>query len=380
MALTAVANAEKVLRGRRAGSFRSPEELQRIRNFLVLQYERPLGSVVHATPLFEALRRAVPDAYIAVAASPMAASVLERNPNIDHCEVTTDPWSNFARATKSVRRLVAAMPPGPCCIVTTIGNRRPRLAVLALLAGRGIRVGHTAAPELYDLPLTFQPERGQIEGNLDIVRALRHAGETCEPRIFFGPQEAEYAAGLLEAMSDGNSGPRIVFVTQNSGGQPTQWDQDRFRQVIGQLHQQVGAIPIFVGIGAEAEAIEVLRQPLTKRGISLAGQTTIAQLAAVFAQSDLVVSLDTGPFHVARAVGLPGVVLAPAWQSASEWLPVNHSKYRVLRGPSVPARTTAYRMEEIGSGQVVQAACEMLRQFPPCFDARAARVRDSLRG
>ncbi len=46
--------------------------------------------------------------------------------------------------------------------------------MVSLLAGPGVRVGYTLAPELYDVPLIFHPERGQIEGNLDIVRSLGH--------------------------------------------------------------------------------------------------------------------------------------------------------------------------------------------------------------
>ena len=65
-AFRVVAHVVHLLHG--GGRF-SQAELAEIRNFLVLQYESPLGSVVHATPLFEALKRAVPDCYITVAAS-----------------------------------------------------------------------------------------------------------------------------------------------------------------------------------------------------------------------------------------------------------------------------------------------------------------------
>ncbi|MHB1960032.1 MAG: glycosyltransferase family 9 protein [Acidobacteriaceae bacterium] len=71
-------------------------------------------------------------------------------------------------------------------------------------------------------------------------------------------------------------------------------------------------------------------------GISLARKTAVATLAALLAQCDLIVSLDTGTFHVARAVGLPSVVIAPAWQSPLEWLPVASERYRVLRRPASP--------------------------------------------
>ncbi len=174
---TGIAHAEHVFRGGHPSHRTNP---QQIRNFLFLQYESPLGSVIHATPLFEALRRAVPDASITVAASSMAGGVLAQNSYINRCIVTPSPADDFIQAGLAVRGLLRSMPRGPRCIITTIGNRRPRLALLSVLAGKALRAGHTAAPELYDIPLIFLPERGQIEGNLDILRALGHAG--CIPR------------------------------------------------------------------------------------------------------------------------------------------------------------------------------------------------------
>ncbi|MHB1516617.1 MAG: glycosyltransferase family 9 protein [Acidiferrobacteraceae bacterium] len=79
-----------------------------------------------------------------------------------------------------------------------------------------------------------------------------------------------------------------------------------------------------------------MKRAMPDAGISLARKTAVATLAALLAQCDLIVSLDTGTFHVARAVGLPSVVIAPAWQSPLEWLPVASERYRVLRRPASP--------------------------------------------
>jgi ADP-heptose:LPS heptosyltransferase len=367
-----IAQAERTLRG-----FSAPADLSHIRNFLVLQYESPLGSVVHAIPLFEALKHAVPDAHITVAASGMAASVLGHNPYIDRCVVTPSPTHNFSQAARAVRALVQSMPKGPRCILTTIGNQRTRIALLSLFAGKTVRSGYTLVPELYDVSLTFHPERGQIEGNLDILRRLSHVVPFCEPRIFFTKQDVNYARNILQPTADT---PRIAYVTQNSGGQPNRWKEDRFIQIMSELYKIRGAIPIFVGTAADAAAIERLRQSLPDPGISAAGKTSIPQLAALLAQCDLVVSLDTGTFHVARAVEMPGVVIAPAWQSALEWLPVNHPQYRVLQGPRIPAPDPAYSIEEISIQQVIEAALDLMARFSPSQSARAARLERSTIG
>ncbi len=271
-----------------------------------------------------------------------------------------------------MRALVQSMPSGPRCIVTTIGNQRTRVALLSLLAGKSVRAGYTLAPELYAVPLAFHPERGQIEGNLDILRSLGHDVQFCEPQIFFTAEDANHARTLVLPLAENR--PRIAFVTQNSGGQPNQWSEGRFAHVITQLSQTHNAIPIFVGTGADAVAIEMLRQSIPDPGISAAGKTTIPQLAALLAQCDLVVSLDTGTFHVARAVGLPGVVIAPAWQDPGEWLPIDHPRYRVLRGPSLVTQPPGYCMEEISVQQVVNAATELLENFPVSMQARCQRL------
>ncbi|MGC2508957.1 MAG: hypothetical protein WA430_00205, partial [Acidobacteriaceae bacterium] len=95
-----IARVVRLLHG--GGRF-SQAELAEIRTFLVLQYESPLGSIVHATPMFEALKRAVPDCHITVAASMAAASVLYANPYIDHCVVTPSPFKDFSGSVRTVR-------------------------------------------------------------------------------------------------------------------------------------------------------------------------------------------------------------------------------------------------------------------------------------
>src|SRR5665213_1502933 len=152
---TALAHVEHALRG---GAPATQADLRQIRNFLVLQYEAPLGSIVHATPMFEALKQAVPDAHITVAASQVAASVLGHNPYIDRCVVTPNPLDNFFGSLRAVRQLLRSTPAGPCCIVTSIGNQRTRIALLGFYAGTTFRVGYTLALALYDVALRFNLE------------------------------------------------------------------------------------------------------------------------------------------------------------------------------------------------------------------------------
>ena len=352
--------------------------LRSIRNFLLLQYDTPLGSAVHATPLFAAIRKVLPDAYICVAASPMAASVYAHNPHINSCTVTADPMRDFFGALRDVHRIYEQLPPGEVCIATTLGNQRSRLAFLAAMTGRAVRVGYIVAKPMFDFPLAYHFGVSQIDANLEILRTLGHTATALEPQVFFTSQDREHAGRLLRAADPSEERTRIAFVTQNSGGQPNQWREQRFQQVIDTLAAHYDAEPIFVGGAKESARIERLRAGLRQQGSNLAGKTTVPQLAAVLSQCDLAVSLDTGTFHVARAVGLPGAVIAPGWQNPIEWLPLGHSKYRVLwNGPTRKDPAQPY-LDEISVEQVLAAANDLLTHFPPSQTARAARTATGL--
>ena len=167
-------------------------------------------------------------------------------------------------------------------------------------------------------------------------------------------------------------------MTQCSGLQPKSWSKERFQSVIVAIQKAKGAVPIFLGVASEAAAIEELRKPLADKGISLAGKTTIPQLAAVLTQCDWILSLDTGTFHVARAVELPGVVLAPAWQNPSEWLPIGHPQYRIVCGSVVDVPSSKYQMDEISVEQVTQTMYKLMDELPSSTGARDARLQLSL--
>ena len=371
-----LAAMERAVHGRPATD---PNTLRSLRNFLFLQTESPLGTAVHATPLFEALRRAMPDAHITVAAGPMVADVLRYNPFIDRCVVLPDPEENLKTAVLAVRKMYRALPPGPVCIATTTGNQQPRLALLALLAGRATRIGYTLALPLYSVALDFRAERPQIENNLDLLRALGHEPKPTEPRVFFSREEMATTARLLAPAQQDSQRARLAVVTQCSPQQPKQWHAERFQSVLRSVSAATHTLPIFLGTQSEAAAIESLRSPLQEPGISLAGKTeSIPLLAAVLAQCDGLLTLDTGTLHVARAVGLPGVVLAPAWQPPAEWLPIYHANYQILIGAPIAMPSPEYRMEEISVDAVTQATQEMLEKFPASEQTRQERLQNSL--
>jgi ADP-heptose:LPS heptosyltransferase len=160
---------------------------------------------------------------------------------------------------------------------------------------------------------------------------------------------------------------------QGSGGQRTAWHEDRFAEVI-QFVDGLGHRVVYLGTAAEAAEIERTRHAAGGRGQSLAGKTTVSELAALLCICDLLVTVDTGTMHVGRASRVPMVVLGPSWQRPLEWLPLGQPQARILRGPDRNDVPAGYRLDEIQVEDVIAAARDLLASHPPSSEARAART------
>ncbi len=330
-------------------------------NYLLLQFQSALGTVVHATPLVEALRQQQPGARIVVAASGLAAQVWQGNPHVDRLLVTPNPLSSFRASVKALRN--AALFDGqPWTTLLTSGNERTKITLASVLAGPSKRVGFAVHGGLLHQHLQWQPALSQIDNNLRLLQAVLPGAPsplTSEPNIY-PVQGVAFAESLVLPPT---GGPRIALATQTSITQRKKWRDDRWVQLAHALHERYAASLIFVGTSAEAAAIDDLRARIGFATASIAGQTTIQQLAAVFARCDLGVMLDTGPLHVARAVGLPAVVIAPAWSPPHEWLPVGNPRYRILKNRDFPPPAPDdYIIDEVGVDEVLAAVRDLLLQ------------------
>jgi ADP-heptose:LPS heptosyltransferase len=368
----AIMATERLVRGKALSPV--PENVQHV---LILEYMLPLGCCVHLTPLYETIKRSRPEISVTVATRGLGVAFLRHHAFVDHLIETPDPlYGTFAAA----RVLGAEMTKRSLrsdCVLTGASDQRSRIALLALLSGAGWRGGYTLAPGLYQRPLFYDSSLSLIDNNLRVAALAGCAAEHLEPRVFFSDADAAVAEGLVrEANPD--SRPLLVMVTQNSGGQSTGWHTERFVEVLRHAHDVLGYAVVYVGTSADTQAVEQIRKAAGGIGTSLTGKTGVTELAALLAMSDVAVSLDTGTMHIARAVGVPVVVLGPSWQRPIEWLPLGLPRARILRGPDRLDVPKNYKLDEIAASEVIGALDDLLKSYPPNAASRAERLRRSL--
>ena len=186
------------------------------------------------------------------------------------------------------------------------------------------------------------------------------------------PEDAQARADRLLEAHD-RRGP-LVGVNPGAGRVIKEWPAGRFAAAAADLAERDGATIVLLGSAAERAATGAVKDslPAHVRHIDLAGHAPLVDLAAVLARLSLLVSADTGPMHLAAAVGTPVVgifgpsdpvryaPLAPraAVVHADLWCrPCN----RMRRPPERCAAGTPDCLDRVGVDAVVDAARRLIR-------------------
>ena len=339
------------------------------KTILILQFPSTLGCLVLETPVFRALRRCCPEARIVVATSRRGIEVLRHSPDVDELILTPEPGLGLARSVRALRSGLRGRGLRPECVLTCMFGRRLAIGRLAALAVAGWRGGFTELPALYRRPLEIDHSLSVLENNLRVAALLGWRGPTPEPAVFFSAAELDAAKRHVDAARRAG---RAVLTVISQGNHEPNWHDHRFAEVVRHA-AAMGFEVLYPGTSGEAENIARL-QRMAGTGTSLAGPMSIGELAALLAISDLVVAVDTGPMHIARATGVPMVVLAGCWAYPHVWLPIHQPHVRILQGPYRRGLPESDRMDDIEAAAVIAAIIEVADRYPASAAERSARM------
>lgn len=306
-----------------------------------------LGDLLFATPALHLLRRQFPAAQITALVGPWGEPVLANNRDLD--QVLACPFPGFTRQPKD--SLLA-----PYRLLQGQAQRlRPMQFDLALIlrfdhwwgawlaaaAGIARRAGY-AVPEVQPFltqPLAYLPGRHEVVQNLALVLATTDgdvdgedegrsaggallagggragdgmAGEGWRLRFEATAADEEAAERLLAPLAGAG---RLVAVHPGSGAAVKRWPAENWAALAGELARRYAAQVVFTGSAGEASLIEPIlaalsdQHSLSPRPISLAGQTSLGALAALYRRCALVIGPDSGPLHLAVAMGAATVHL-----------------------------------------------------------------------
>jgi heptosyltransferase-1 len=298
-----------------------------------------LGDVVHALPVLRLLRRRFPGAQISWLVARAFAGLLEDHPDLDQV-ITFDrhelarTWyrpegmSGLLRLRRRLREMRFDT------VIDLQGLLRS--GILGWMSGAEERFGFREAREMawlgYNRPVSLNGrEMHAVDRYVAVARELG-----CEP----GPIEFRFNHTDADRQwaREQTGGRNYCVLLPGTNWATKRWPIGSFASLSRRIEKETGLAAVVCGAGDARALVEAIGPG---RCVDLVGKTSLRQLVAVLEQAAMVVANDTGPMHIAAALGRPLVTLF---------------------GPTNPARTGPYGRPET----VVRA------ELPcsPCYSRR----------
>ncbi len=300
------------------GTGKIAPEWQAARRILCVRLDT-LGDVLMTTPAISAIKESLPECRITLLTSPAGAEPAQFIPEIDEVRVYEAPWLKASpnRLVSQYDQALLAEIRGrfDAAVIFTVYSQSPLPAALfCYLADIPLRLAHCRENPYHLLThwvKEIEPEqaiRHEVRRQLDLVAEV--GCSVLDERLRFRvPEEAQAClVGKLAACGLDPARPWMVIhpgVTAPS----RQYAPQRFAQVARQLALEDNLQIVFTGSPAEVQLVERIRSEMGAASISLAGQLNLAELGALLEQAPLLLANNTGPVHLAAAVGTPVAVL-----------------------------------------------------------------------
>ncbi len=270
------------------------------KNILIVRNDR-FGEFLLNIPAIRAVKEAFNESKVVLAVDPYVKELAEKVPYAD--EVIT--WRNGKHSLFEIIKFSNFLKKKNIDIAV-IMNPSKDTNIAAYLAGIPVRVGYARK---WDFLLTEKQEdlkrlsqKHEVEYNLDLVKVV--GAETKDKSLSLKIEE-------LESHRPGGNptGPVGLIAIHPWTSDPVkQWPVEHFRELALKIVRETDMGVVIVG-GPEELQKSAIFNNLDKRIRNLTGKTTLVELASILKTSKLLISGDSGPVHMACAVGTPVIAL-----------------------------------------------------------------------
>lgn len=270
-----------------------------------------LGDIIHSLPVLTALRRRYPDAHITWVVNKAYEPLLRGHPQLN---------ATLAFDRAAVRKGMLSAVQGYTGFLRLCRTQNFDLVVdlqgllrsglMTMASGATRRVGLSTAREgatLFYTDIVKVADFNAIHA-VDrywlVAEALGAGDGDKQFHVHVPEPERAWATDLLR----GKPRPYLAL-SAGSRWETKRWPPSHFAELLRRMEALTGGTVICVGSPDEASLAQAATRERTMPVVDLVGRTSLPQLAAVLAQADVMLANDTGPLHLAAALGRP--VVAP---------------------------------------------------------------------
>lgn len=349
---------------------RPPIAWASLRSVGVLRLDH-LGDLLFLFPALQALRAALPQAQITLYVGPWGADVARLAPGVDTVAVLPAPW--FERPQRQAWPLDAlatladaVRAGGHDLVIEPRGELRHLWALWR--AGVPLRLGHAVTAGTFFLTHrgAWSPGLHEVDQALSLLAqaGLPEVPPLGQARPSINPSAKARAEAARVARKLGLK-PGYVAVQAACGAASKRWMPERWAALLSRLPK--GKQAVLLGTAAERAEMLAIAKVATIRPVVAAGLLSLEGLAAFLERAGLLISVDSGPAHLAAAVGTPVLGLYSGTNLVSQWGP-RARRARVLKAATAcsPCELNACPydnecMRRISIDQVSVAAAGLLQ-------------------
>jgi predicted lipopolysaccharide heptosyltransferase III len=346
------------------------------RNILLVQLG-DVGDVVLTTPTIRAVKETYPEAHVSILVFRPYGSLLTADPNIHEVVETARIRGSLLHRLREFVTFAQKLRQKHYDLVVDL-RTGDRGAILSFLTGAPVRVGRQGIKKQFwheilftqiirELKVAPPPVHPGADQSLRVVRRIGIDTPDSMPRLFIAPGDQLRASALL-AKTGITPGTKVVTVNPFSRWKYKEWNNAKWGEVIDKIWETHRMPAVLIGSPDEAAGCQEIVAGRGGHAISLAGKTTLSELAAVISMSSLHLGVDSAAPHIAAALGTPTVTIhGPTdWRA---WRIVNEH-HRIVSSvmDCLPCNMTGCNgsgksrcLDELATEPVISAALELLR-------------------
>ena len=267
-----------------------------------------VGDVLFSTPFIRAVREANPDAYIACLLHPRCSQMLETNPRINKIIIYDE--EGIHKSLLGKWRLIQKLKSKKFDAVFLL-HRSFTKALITYLAGIKERIGYPTKNRGGILTRTVEEaseELHKVEYFLNIARSVGIEAKDPSYEFFVQDADRKFVGNMLQKEGVSDKDPLIVLCPAGNWG-PKRWPREKFARLGDELAGKFGARIVLSAARKDAGLVKDISSVMSIVPVNAAGKTDLKQLGALLERAALVVANDTGPMHMAVAVGAKTIAL-----------------------------------------------------------------------
>ena len=316
-----------------------------------------LGDVLLATPVFSNLRQAYPDAELHALTGTWSRVVLEKHPDVNKVLAYDSPAFCRTGQPTSLRQtfqLYRELRRQKYDLMVELRSDW-RIICFSLLQVTPKRLDRAALQVANKLGFTQFSGIHETTRNLDILKQAGIPTPTQTTTFSVTAEDERWASNFLTAHQIDRE-ELLIAIHPGSPIPLKRWMPERYAELADWLTARKRAKILFVGVKDETPIITEIQRLMRAESINIAGKTTLTQLASILHICNVFIGNDSGPMHLAAAVGTPTIGLyGPG--DPTRFGPVG-TKCRTIQSKTdcPPCRGTTCRFGKDGCMSKIQVA------------------------